>query len=374
MSINSKMILLPLAEKYENRNFSDPISICDEDFENVFKMSSSQAALATALTKDTLVKIVTELTTRSADAGIPLSSAQKNSLLFRQHQTKVYELKKDMSRFLILLNCKNQSFIKNELMTVYQKLLAQTNEYLVLEMKKIKWLEVYHKKIYKRAIDQAKADVMKYLIRKYNLGTLDRIPENLFQDGGIEVKIWDPLTFYFKYLWDIPSAKVIGQFNPENNEIDLVLWAKTSEWEIYRTLIHEYLHAVSYQEKGRIGLNEKGWNLELNEAVTERVTRQILEDRVVQNQELFKVQVTVQHADDSYGLYIQRSMQIDAKIPIEHFVDAMLNQKGLENLKKVFEEREGEDAYQRFSLFVKNGQWPPKENSSQGILVPFKPR
>jgi hypothetical protein len=181
---------------------------------------------------------------------------------------------------------------------------------------------------------------------------------------GLNIMFKDELIYY--YEGNVIENDTVG-INRGNDVVikmntDMPQW---EEWQIYKVLVHEIIHKVSYRDSSRLGLHlynegSEGYNqVELNEAITEIVAAGIATKHYEDNESEIKGQSKVELSESGYFKYIVIAKTIFSKIPQKYFVDAMLTDDGFSNLQDKFKQEFGSvDELKKFADNLKDVYLP----------------
>lgn len=276
-------------------------------------MSQHEPARFTALTS--------ALLDRNFDKVLPI---QEESFSYRRYVQECNRLKKLMGRLIGIVNDNKKG--PREVAEAKQELIAHMARLLVLQSHASDWLEEeYFPGFYERVTNSAKGEVMQYLIKQKNSQRLDA-----FKDvDAANIHFLDEVEYLRSGISrDTESAGcIVGQ--------DIYLripshYSDTEEWNVFYTLVHELVHHVSSHFLSDFN--------KLNESITDLVAYVIMREHLDKKKTHLKGQRPKDLMALGYAEYVIIVKQVLSKIPMEYFVDAMLNRDGMERLEAKFEE------------------------------------
>lgn len=268
---------------------------------------------------------------------------------------------------------------------VDMELLRTGSRLLALELKKAEWLEKeFYPVVFRRAFRTAIGEVNQFLIKEKNLRVLDR-----FTDPEIaQTQFVDELN----YLLHGHKPESAGDYRQGIANIRMPeTFTDRDEWRVYNVIVHELLHHVSFQEMGRLGMRrsfEEPEYKELNEAVTEILAFTIANRHLEKGKTPLKGERQQPNLLDkrAYSEYTVFVKQIFKKVPLESFIDAMLNREGMDRLRNKFTEAFGDErALIDYGKKLRDMYLPPEKRRAQsepqadrseprGQLIPLKRR
>ncbi|MDP3792456.1 MAG: hypothetical protein Q8Q89_01875 [bacterium] len=231
------------------------------------------------------------------------------------------------------------------------KLLDDASILLALERKKAQWLEEnFYPPIFEKTIESAQGEVTQFMIKQVNVGKLDDFKDVL------EAKIYfkDDLNYLIEghkpeSAGDI-SGRTITIRTPE-------YYTDKDEWRVYMVVVHELVHHISHHEFGRLGIEQNFSNpdfKEVNEAVTDILAFYIALDHIEKSKTHLQGQKKPSLLEMPYANYIAYVRLIFSKISVQYFLDALLNEDGLNKLISKFEQELGsKDEFIRFGKQIK---------------------
>lgn len=232
-------------------------------------------------------------------------------------------------------------------------LLEDASKLFSLEARKAEWLEKkYYPALYGKALDAARGEVRQFLIKQKNLATLDNFPNM----ASVRINLKDELT----YLMDGSNENSVGDYWAGSINISIPgYFTDQDEWKVYLVAVHELVHFSSFQDGGRLGIEDRFLDpdlKEINEAVTEILTFVIAQDHLANNKtSLIREDKNLALTSMAYEESTFIVKQILAKVSLTYFIDAMLNEAGLRNLSEKFAQVYGdENALLRFGTNLKN--------------------
>lgn len=272
--------------------------------------------------------IIDELASRKKES-VPLEDGVEQSFVYRRYLQLVDDFKP------VAMKLRDGKPLEADEIDTYV-------HYVTLERQKADWLEKeLYPKMYERAVNAARGEVMQYLLVQKNNSNakFEEFPDI----EHVRVRFQDSLT----YALEQESPNAAGNYRSGADLVTLNIPAyydMRDEWRVYVVAVHEHVHSVSDQSMaGKVGLDQQYREpnfRELNEAITEIVTYIIAS----QHEGRYKTPLNKTTREkpnvmqSGYADYIALTQDLFGKIPQQKFVDAMLTADGFQSLVASFEE------------------------------------
>ena len=304
--------------------------------------------------------LMNALLSRNFDKVLPI---QGESFVYRRYAQECNRLKQsiEQSRSLMARLAKEDP---EKLADESHKMVGNIARLLILQTRAAEWLEAdYFPGLYEKAANTARGEVMQYLIKQKNTRNLDAFREV----DDAKVHFVDEVEYIKRGLGKDPetSAGCI-----RGGDVYLKMpshYSDSEEWDVFHVLVHELVHYVSLQDYSGVGISDYEGKVDynmLNECVTELVTYVIMQGHLDQGKTYLKGQKKSDLMGMAYAEYVVIVKQVLSKVPIEYFVDAMLNWDGMEKLKNKFKEAFGDaDALQRYAKNLNDAYMPARERT-----------
>lgn len=323
-----RIIEEPSKERSEQQ---ETIEISPEELDKIcsLEMEEKDKHFFDNMEMDQVMSILMSLAGRNLEDELPIS---EKTFVYQRNIQECKKLKESINKFINIVLSGKKDFDEEQLLL----LLEDASKLLVLEKRKVSWLEKnYYPSLYRKSVDSARGETTQFLIKQKNLAHLDEFAD--IQD--IDINLKDELT----YLIDGNDPQSAGVY--KRNEIDIRIpeyYTSEDEWKVYLVAIHELLHYASYQDRNRIGMHQLAENpdhQEINEGVTEILSYVVAKDHL----EKLKTPLEGENrrlsiGDMAYDNYTYIIKTILPKIPLSFFTDAMLNEQGLDKLSRKFDE------------------------------------
>ena len=300
--------------------------------------------------------VLQTLAAKGADYGLYIPEEYKDSFLYKRSEEEIKNIKPIVYKMIDSIHKSNQ--LKHDEIDF-----ESVSRLFAIQRKKAEWAEnnIYNNE-FQEVADHAIGDVNRYLLEFYNSD--DKNENFKAAQDGLNIMFKDELIYY--YEGNVIENDTAG-INRGNDVVikmntDMPQW---EEWKIYKVLVHEIIHKVSYRDSSRLGLHlydesSEGYNqVELNEAITEIVAAGIATKHYEDNESEIKGQSKVELNESGYFKYIVIAKTIFSKIPQKYFVDAMLTDDGFSNLQDKFKQEFGSvDELKRFANNLKDVYLP----------------
>ena len=297
---------------------------------------------------------------RNYDKVLPI---QEKSFNYQRYVQECERLKKSLGRLRTELRQKGTG--PKRAQELSRNLSGDMAHLLVLQSRANDWLErSYFPALFEKTTNSAKGEVMQYLVKQKNTRTL-----NYFRPvDEAQIHFLDEV----EYLASRVSNSVESAGCIQGNSIYVKVpnhYSEDDEWAIFHTLVHELVHHVSQHTYPELGIADSRSGADydkLNESITELVTFTILKGHLEKQKTYLKGQKPKKLNEMGYSEYIVIVRQILSKIPMEYFVDAMLNRGGIEALKSKFQEvYDDPEALERYADNLSNAYKTSRERASQ---------
>lgn len=278
------------------------------------------------------------LSGRNIREELPFAEETKQSFLFARHMDEMVRGKVAAHK-LVDAAWHGRTISKEAIQDAY----TQGKKALALELRKAEWLEqTLYPKMYERPINAARAEIRQFLVEQVNMGhtMVTRFPDV----DAVGVRLMDELQYVADYKGERMNSSV-GEYDPQKREMRIRIpdyYSREDEWKVFMVAIHEFVHGISEQSGGRVGIEHQYRDpsfMELNEAVTEIVSFAIARDHLSQGKTPLRGQnPRTSEADSGYAEYIHITKKLFDRIPKQAFIDAMLTAEGFQTLVDRFEE------------------------------------
>lgn len=222
----------------------------------------------------------------------------------------------------------------------YSELAKATRILMASDVRKASWLErEYYPEVFQRTLITARAEVRQFLMKHQNL----RGVSSLEDPHEAAIRMRAPAS----YILNGGYFGSAGIYNERTSFIDMrmpVGAGPRDEWETYQIAVHELIHYISRRGcqwgEGRKTEREREAFVQpqLNEGLTETLTYLIAKEHIVKGKtELFRQRMP-DLSEFSYADYTISFAQVLSQIPIEDFIDALVDEQSLRRLVMKFEE------------------------------------
>jgi len=307
------------------------------------------------------VAVASALIGRDYNRLIPI---QEETFSYKRFVQECERLKKSLRSLQSQMLAKN--ITKEELQELNAEAFNDSARLLALQSKAQEWLSShYFPKVYERAENTARGEVMQYLIKQKNTRQLDAFRHV----DGARIHFLDEIDYLREHYSD-DAENSVGCIQGGEVRVKVpTYFSDTEEWQVFHTLVHELVHYVSRHELGKVGISDYTEDTDytkLNECVTELVTYTIIQAHTSGKKTFLKGQKEEDLLNMSYAQYIIIVKQILSKIAIEDFVDAMLNDEGMERLRGKFGEVfDDPNALEKYATTLKDSYLSSKDRAAK---------